>query len=388
MANQVRMSENASNYAARTRGSPRQGQALLTGLVVCGRCGRQMTVSYKPQTRYLCDALNHTYAGSACLNLDGLSIEEAVVAAFFEALRPAELDLLAAVLAAQRADHARVVQHHADQLKRAEYEARLAQRQYQAVDPDNRLVAAELERRWELALRTVAEAREAAERLSTQPPEPTLDAALKEQLRDLGHRLPELWASGRLTLVQQKELLRSLIRRVILARPVPDTVAVKIVWISGAITPLTVHPPIHRQADLGDHDAVVAQVVALSAQGYGDAAIAARLTAQGFRSARRRSGIGKTTVGKIRRAAVGLSVTHQFRSQDQIDGHWTMHGLAHRLGVPREWLYERIRNGTLPVVRHPVTQHYLIVDDGTLVGRLAVEQAAQRPCTQQADALR
>src|SRR5205807_1556781 len=166
-------------------------------------------------------------------------------------------DLLEEVLAAQRADHARVVQQHADQVKRAEYEARLAQRQYQAVDPDHRLVAAELERRWELALRAVAEAREAAERLTTQPPEPTLDAA-----------------------------------------------------------------------------------------GYGDAAIAARLTAQGFRSARRRSGIGRTTVGKMRRAAVGLSVTHQFRSQDQIDGHWTVHGLARHLAVPRDWLYERIRNGT------------------------------------------
>src|SRR5438034_11443355 len=98
----------------------------------------------------------------------------------------AELDLLEEVLAAQRADHGRLVQQHAEQVKRAEYEARLAQRQYQAVDPDNRLVAAELERRWELALRTVAEAREVAERVAAQPPVPPFDHALKEQLRDLG----------------------------------------------------------------------------------------------------------------------------------------------------------------------------------------------------------
>jgi DNA invertase Pin-like site-specific DNA recombinase len=388
LANQARMSDNASNFAARTRGAPRQGQALLTGLVVCGRCGRQMRVSYKPQTRYLCDALTHTYARPTCQNLDGRCIEEAVVAAFFEALQPAELDLLEEVVAAQQADHARVAQHLAEQVRRAEYEARLAQRQYDAIDPDNRLVAAELERRWELALRAVVEAREVVERHAAQPAEPALDPRLTEQLRDWGRHLPELWASGRLSRVQQKELLRSLIRRVILTRPVPDTIEVKIVWISGAITPVQVHPPIHRQADLGDHDALVAQVVALSAQGYGDAEIAARLTAQGFRSARRRQGVGPTTVGKIRRTAVGLSVTHQFRSRDQIDGHWTVHGLARQLAVPREWLYERIRNGTLPAVRHPLTQHYLIVDDEALVGRLAAEHAAQRPRAPHDDALR
>jgi hypothetical protein len=112
-----------------------------------------MRVSYKPQTRYLCDALTHTYARPTCQNLDGRCIEEAVVAAFFEALQPAELDLLEEVVAAQQADHARVAQHLAEQVRRAEYEARLAQRQYDAIDPDNRLVAAELERRWELARR-------------------------------------------------------------------------------------------------------------------------------------------------------------------------------------------------------------------------------------------
>jgi hypothetical protein len=85
------------------------------------------------------------------------------VEAFFAALQPAALDLLDEVLATMRADHERTAQHYADQVQRAAYEARLAHRQYHAVDPDNRLVAAELARRWELALRALAAAREAAE---------------------------------------------------------------------------------------------------------------------------------------------------------------------------------------------------------------------------------
>jgi hypothetical protein len=93
------------------------------------------------------------------------------------------LDLLEEVVAAQQADHARLAQHYADQIARAEYEARLAQRQYQAVDPENRLVAAELERRWELALRAVAEAREAAEAFARQPDRPSLTPEMQAQVR-------------------------------------------------------------------------------------------------------------------------------------------------------------------------------------------------------------
>ena len=145
-----------------------------------------MRTVYKPRVRYTCQALTHTYAARLCLHLDGAGIEAAVVEAFFAALAPAELDLLDEVLAAQAAERARLAQQHADQVARAEYEARLAQKQYQAVDPDNRLVAAELERRWELALRAVAEAREAAEPSRPRPPRPPWTPRFREQLRDLG----------------------------------------------------------------------------------------------------------------------------------------------------------------------------------------------------------
>jgi hypothetical protein len=100
-----------------------------------------------PQRRYTCTALAASYGAATCLHVDGASLETVVVDAFFAALAPAELNLLEEILAAQRADVGRVAKLRADQLARAEYEAGLAQRHYQAVDPNNRLVAAELERR-------------------------------------------------------------------------------------------------------------------------------------------------------------------------------------------------------------------------------------------------
>ncbi len=378
VANQARLHDNGNRYRERTRGAARSGRALLAGLVVCGQCGRQMQLEYKAHHRYVCAAQGKERGVGLCLHLDGPSIDAAVVAAFFEALRPAELDLLDAVLAAQAADRARLAQQYTDQVTRAESAARLAQRQYLAADPDNRLVAGELERRWELALRALAEAREAAEQFVATPAVPGLDPTMRAQLRDLGRHLPKLWASGQLTSAHQKELLRCLIRRVVLTRPTPDTVAATVVWVSGATTLLAVRPPLNRTANLGEYDRLVARLGELCAVGYQDGAIARQLTAEGFRSARY-DHVPTTLVTRLRRQQGFPSLTTQFRRQARLDGQWTVWGLARALHADRDWLYARIRDGTLAATRHPVIDHYLIPDDPELLPRLTALLSAGRP---------
>jgi hypothetical protein len=337
-----------------------------------------MRVGYRPHIRYFCSALTQAYGEAQCLNLDGPSIEQAVVQAFFEAIQPAELDLLDAVLRERRADRDRVVRQHADRVARAAYEVALARRQYDAVDPDNRLVTAELERRWELALRAEVEAHEAAARFDAEPPEPDLDASLRAQLRDVGRRLPALWASGRLNPAHKKTLLRTLIRRVILARPQPDRIEIKVVWVSGAFSVLEAHPPIHRTIDLSDYERLTVRVLALAADGYPDPEIARRLTAEGFRSARDPTGVPARFVAKVRWAHGQTSLSEQFRQQEQLDGKWTIWGLARAVGVDRNWIYRRIVHGTLHSERHPRTGHHLIPDAPALVATLRAEAAAGR----------
>jgi hypothetical protein len=129
LAHQARLMEKASPFARRARGAPRPGQALLAGLVVCGRCGYQRRVAYQPQRRYTCTALAASDGAATCLHIDGASLEQVVVEAFLTALAPAELDLLAEGLATQRADQGRLAPYYADQVARAAYAARLAQRQ-------------------------------------------------------------------------------------------------------------------------------------------------------------------------------------------------------------------------------------------------------------------
>jgi len=373
MANQARLADNANHYRQYTRGAARSGTALLVGIAVCGRCGRQLHVEYKTHPRYVCSALGKEYGGSICLHVDAPSIDEAVVAAFFEALAPAELDLLEEVLAHQRAEQERWAQHHADQVRRATYDAHLAQRQYQAVDPDNRLVAAELERRWELALRALEEAQEAERHFqATQGVTPTLDPMVREQLTAVGKYLPALWSRGQLTLEHQKALLRSLIRRIILIRPQPDEVDATVVWVSGAMSRLSIRPPVQFTRDLRDYDQMLVRLRTLSEQGYHDREIAAQLTAEGFRSARSPT-VLPSLVTRLRREGGIVSVTAQFRSREKLDGCWTTWGLARALHVDRNWLYAKIQQGLLPAHRHPVIGQYLIRDDPEVVKRLAAQ---------------
>jgi len=154
------------NYAAYerngSRGVPRAGKALLHGIIACGECGHKMGVLYKGGARYRCTALRARYQVPVCQAIPGAPIDTAVAAAFFAAFAPIELDAYAQAVAAQQAHAEQLALAQRQQLERPRYEAELARRQFTRVDPDNRLVAAELEARWEAALCALKQAEVAA----------------------------------------------------------------------------------------------------------------------------------------------------------------------------------------------------------------------------------
>jgi hypothetical protein len=372
--------QNGYCYAEQRTGAARGGSALLAGLIVCGRCGHHMHVGYREpsgKVRYRCTALQVHYAGEPCHHLHGEPIERAVVEAFFAAVRPAQLDLLDDLLRTRRAERDRTLQQLSEQVKRAAYEAQLAERQYQKVDPDHRLVAAELERRWEQALRALAQARDTAERFAQQSPAPEVDPQVRAQLADLSTRLPEVWQGDRLTMAHKKELLRSLIERVIAKRLAPDVVEVRIVWVSGAVSEARVRSPIGRVADVSDYERLVERLLALSEEGYPDAAIAQMLTAEGFHAAHR-ADISAALVVKLRCRHERRSLLRRFTQQEKIDGYWTVYGLAAALGVKRWWIYPRIHNGTIPATCYRHSGCYVIEDDPELITRLRTLAASQQ----------
>jgi len=384
LTNRSRLQDNATAFdhtCQPTRGAPRSGESLLQGLALCGVCGHHMYVTYSPTHRYVCTELTRSLGEPMCQSIHGPAIDEVVVQAFLAALQPAHLDALEALLAEQATEHARLTRQWEERLKRARYDAHLAERQYQAVDPDNRLVASELERRWEEKLRQVQEVQEGYARfVNTQVPA-SIPPELRAQFRNISASLPTLWQGDQLTVVQKKELLRSLISQVILRRTDHDTVAVTIVWVSGHYTVVHARPPIYRLRDADQYEAMQQQIHELWQQGLSDEAIATQLTAAGFRSARQPV-VDPQTVLRVRLACGWKYVDYHFAQHLHIEGYLTTSELAERLGIGRTWVQRRIRNHTIApgyVIHHPDHVHaYLLEDNPALLTQLKEELAPKR----------
>jgi len=381
LANQERLYQNGLRFAerrAQAQGAVREGPGILQGLVVCGRCGHHMHTVYKTTPRYVCRGLARTTAAvSDCTSVRAPTVDTLVVAAFFAAIQPAQLDALDAILEAQRAERTQLEQVWHDQLKRADYEAHLAQRQYDAVDPANRLVAAELERRWEAALQHLRQTEETYAQFQQTPLPEVVPSELRECFRAISQQLPELWPE--LTNGQQKELLRSLIQQVIIRRPASDQVSVRIVWVSGCYSDHTNRTPIHRDRDVSGYDQLVARLQELWREGYNDTQIAAQLTGEGYHSARSEH-VTRKSVRKIRLAHKWYRPFERYRNADVVGEDFTVNGLAQRLAVKENRIYSFIERKIIPaeaITHEPHSGIYLIHNDAALIEGLLDYIAAQ-----------
>jgi len=283
-ANRDTLRRNLYNVAQRRPGAPREGPALLQGLVLCGRCGRRMTVSYgHDHAAYVCRDAQMRYAERQCQSFARRYLDDAVRDLFFAAVQPARLETVLGALDALERERQATDHQWQLRLERARYEVRLAQRQYDAVDPENRLVARALERRWDDALAAVEtqeRAYAAARRTALSP----LTADEQHAVRHMAEDLPALWDAPTTTAADRKRLLRLVIREVSVA-PVADAprqATVTILWSGDVATAHTVTCP-----PLGWHcttpAALVARVRDLATR-LPDHRIADLLNAEGLRT--------------------------------------------------------------------------------------------------------
>jgi hypothetical protein len=371
---QVMLQDNHAEYEHKmSRGVPREGKALLAGLVYCGECSHKMEVRYSVATRYLCASLKRRYGGAFCQNLPAGPVDERVAEAFLEALSPVEVDLYDRAMAA-RQEMASAAEHASQQqLERLRYQAELARRRFERADPDNRLVAAELERRWEVALRELRRAEESeavGDEHENGPAPAELTEELKAAFTDIGRRLPEVWDEDLLSRRQRKALLRCLIEKVILRRTAPDTIQTRIVWKGGLSTTLEVSTTVGAFFDLSGAEEMERLVVKLFEEGNTDRQIARRLTEMGHRSPQR-DHVVRSTVQTIRHRhgllrggrVKGASRAHH------VPGSLTLSQVAQKLEVPNPWMYNRIYNGAIQIVKDERTGLYLFPDDPTTIER-------------------
>jgi DNA invertase Pin-like site-specific DNA recombinase len=287
MENRERLRQNWNR--AGSRGVARQGSALLQGIVYCGVCGRKMGVQHraakeKRSSSYICQGGYQEGAAHICQSMTARGVDAAVVEAFLETVSPLRLEVSMQVVDRIEEDLAAQRRQWQLQLEQARYEARLAQRQYDAVDPEHRLVAAELERRWNEKLERVAHLEQAYAEAEQQAPW-QLTAEERAAIAALSQDLPAIWQAATTTAADRKQLLRLALESVQLdGKSQPGQIEVQLHWRSGYVTRLEVKRAAPGEGSLKTPEGAVALIHELAA-GHSYAEIAEALHAAGWRSA-------------------------------------------------------------------------------------------------------
>ena len=339
----------------------RGGEALLPGLVRCGACGHVMRVAYKDKRfQYKCDGKRNKYGKSSCQFLSGKVIDDAVTEEFFCALHPAHIDAMEQVSERQAEHHQESVHHLEQEVVRLEYESRRAERQYNNVDPENRLIAATLEKKWEAALAAVEQAQsKLAEQRERAPAPVSVPQSLRHAFADAGRRLPEVWQS--LSAATRKSLLRTLVHGVNLLRRPDGTVQIRIVWPGGLVSERIARLPVFTLRDTELEAKIVERIHQWTDEGLGSAEVAERLNHESFIPCRNASfTAGIVTKLKKRHGVISnLEKLHR----GEVSSAYTLPEMARLIGIDQSWIYRKIGDGIIKICRDPRYHCYLFPRD-------------------------
>ena len=346
--NQRLIADNANCRGLMVRGAVRRGDALLAGLLRCGHCGRRLHVSYSGTdgycVRYNCRGAHINHGTRPCIAFGGLRVDAAVSTEILRHLAPLGVEAALEAITTREEENSETRRQAELALTQARYEADLARRQYDAVDPVNRLVAAELERRWNDRLADVQRQEERLAAMTASRPE-TLGAGEKDRLMALGADLETAWSHPGATAETRKRILRAVLEEIV-ATLTEERIELVIHWRGGDHTRLAL--PRNRT---GQHrwssDADVRELIRVLARQQVDGAIAATLNRLG-----KRTGRGNPwTEARVR----------SFRSQHRVPvhrpgemaerGELTLEETARRLGVSRMTVLRLISAGTLTAIQ-------------------------------------
>lgn len=295
----------AHQVRAGEAGPSRNGMALLGGILRCARCGRRMSPSYGSRFndyRYSCDRNSLAHGGKGCQSLQGRVVDQLITTQMFKALEPAALEISLRAAEAVRREQDQLDRHWQQRLQRAAYDATLAQRRYEAVDPDNRLVAKNLEAAWEAALVMREQIQDEYQRFRDQQPDRLTDEQ-RAGVAGLAQDIPALWNAPTTRPADRQQIVRLLIREVVVDTcGHSDQVEVAIHWQGGFESRYTTRRTVGRFDQLCNYDALLARAKELQASGRSARCIAGVLNAEGFNPPT----VGRTfTAGMVRGLLAG-----------------------------------------------------------------------------------
>lgn len=321
--------------------------------------------------RYVCGNMASDYGGEPCQGLSGKCLDEFVSGRVLEALKPAALELSLEAAKNLESKREELDQLWQKRLERAEYEAHRARRQYHLVEPENRLVARELEREWEKKLAAYQKLQEDYRRFSQEKPR-MLSNQERETIRNLAKDIPALWEAPTTTSADRKEIVRQMVDRVVIdADGESERVHVSIEWAGGTRTEGVVIRPVAKLEQLSYYPKLCERVRELAAEGHSAKVIAERLNAEGYRPPKRQKHFGKQGVRDLMHR-LGLTRTRTRSESPKVldEDEWWLPELAREIGMPNVTLYHWIRRGWVKAHQRKENRRWVVWADETELKRL------------------
>lgn len=352
VSNQKRLSANQNNYYQNKHGVARQGRALLQGIVLCGKCGYHMSSHYRGRNNepiYSCDIEIREYGSSHCQVVQGLAVDAEIERLVLTALEPDRIVLALGALQQLEAEIVTLARQWELRIERARYEATRAQRQYHTCEPENRLVARNLERLWEEKLRAVEEVEKEFQTWRKQN-HTVFTADDRQQILAIGEDLPKLWSAPSTTNADRKQIIRLVIKSVVLDRNRErGKIWFKINWQTSATTEHCFKRRTANYQEHADREQLRRRVEELNAEQKTDLEIAAILTTEGFRTTRGEqiNNIGVCYLRKLWGIRANRAYAQGHNPQKWDDGTYSVQGVMAVIGVPKNTVYLWLQQGLL-----------------------------------------
>ena len=347
-------------------GVPRNGPSLLSGLLICGRCGMRMSTQYSNNgsgLRYQCSRLMVDYGEPLCQSLAGNPLDELTTRLVFQSLEPAALEISLKVAEDLDTERRQMRNHWEKKLERARYTVERAFRQYSAVEPENRLVARALERQWEEALLAEEVLKMEYDRFLSQQAAP-LSEEERAAIRQLSIDIPAIWNAASTTPSDRQAIVRQLIDRIIVTvQGETEKVAVEYQWAGGHKTQAILIRPVARLEQLSYYRDLLKRVAELNSQKKPAGTIAKILNEEGWRPAKRRKTFNAFMVHCLL-SRQGLRSTDKRRPSDEISkksNEWTLRELSQKLEMPEPTLYSWIKKGRVNFRRAPTSRGDVLI---------------------------
>jgi DNA invertase Pin-like site-specific DNA recombinase len=356
---QLRANRNRSDEL----GHARAGGALLTGLLVCEKCGCRMNVQYRQTDLpcYVCNRAAADYGGVLCQQLAGTCVDEHVSHQVLQALEPMALELSLQAETHLEQERLELDKLWQQRLERANFEAQRAGRHYRLVEPENRLVARQLAQEWETKLKDYQQLQEEYKRFAHQQPK-SLTEQEKQMIRQLTENLPTLWHSPTTTPAQRKEIIRQVIHQIrVDVQGESELVQVRIEWVGGMVTQAQIIRPVARWTQLSNYPQLCQRLEQLARTSMSGEEITQCLIAEGFHPPKRLTTLKPAEVQTLMRR-LGFGTRRTTPTREALAEHeWWLPDLALALEMPEVTLYNWVRRGWVRARQQPQPPHHWII---------------------------